>query len=384
MSRVAVNPEVIHWARKRSLLSRNYLERKFPKLSSWEQGELQPTFKQLETFARATRVPFGYLFLPEPPPVDIPISDFRTLNNQYTGTASPELLDTIQTMQLRQAWLRENRIEVEGDKLAFVGSARLSDDPAAVGREMRRVLELEDGWAERVPTWQAAVGLLRTAIEETGVMAVINGVVGNNTHRRLDVAEFRGFALSDEFAPLLFVNGADAKSAQMFTLAHELAHLWLGSAGTGVSGFTGIFPEGSDVELFCDRAAAEFLVPGTEMRARWPAFRLEPAPFERLARAFKVSPIVAGRRAMDLRLVDRRAFFDFYEEYNQRDRRPARASGGDFYKNQNVRVGKLFSLQVIQAAKEGRIGFKHAYELTGLHAGAFQEYASRLGVVLPL
>ena len=114
-----------------------------------------------------------------------------------------------------------------------------------------------------------AIGELRCGIEKLGVMAVINGIVGNNTHRRLDVHEFRGFALTDCYALLIFVNGADAKSAQMFTLAHELAHVWLGADGAGVSGFEGIFPADGRIERFCDQAAAEFLVPARRLKECW-------------------------------------------------------------------------------------------------------------------
>jgi Zn-dependent peptidase ImmA (M78 family) len=385
MTRVAVTPELVQWTRERAQLDWAALAGRFPKLPEWERGEVQPTFRQLEDFAKATHVPFGYLFLPEPPHIPMPIPDFRTLQNQQLRAVSPALLDTIYAMQRRQAWLRESRLECEASPLEFVDSARPGDDPAAIGREMRRLLGLGDGWAATVRTWQEAVGVLRHAIEAVGVMAVINGVVGNNTRRVLDVEEFRGFALADDYAPLIFVNGADAKSAQMFTLAHELAHLWLGVEGSGLSGFPGIFPDGGAVETFCDRAAAEFLVPEAALRTSWPEVRREVSPFEVLARQFKVSPIVIGRRAMDLRLVDRQDFFDFYETYRRQERRQKQATGGggDFYNNQNTRVGKLFATQVVRAAKEGRIGFKQAYDLTGLNGGAFQEYARRLGMELP-
>ncbi|WP_309016671.1 ImmA/IrrE family metallo-endopeptidase [Pelagicoccus sp. SDUM812003] len=358
---------------------------KFPHLAEWEAEQEQPTMKQLEAFAKATRIPFGYLYLPEPPEVSLPFADFRTLESRRPQGISPDLMETIQSMQRRQSWLREERIEAEADVLSFVGSADLSDNPEAIGREMRRVVGLDDGWAHRVPTWTAAVGELRNAIEALGVMAVINGVVGNNTRRKLDVKEFRGFALSDPHAPLVFVNGSDAKSAQMFTLAHELAHLWLGEAGEGLSGFKGLQPDGDAVERFCDQAAAEFLVPEAEMRAAWPSVANSDTPFEKLAGRFKVSPVVVGRRAMDLRLVDREEFFSFYRFYTQQERRmkAARTGGGDFYNNQNTRVGRLFASQVIRAAKEGRIGFKEAYDLSGLNGGAFQKYARKIGVPLP-
>lgn len=382
--RVTVRPELLSWARERSRLDPAYLDLHFPRLAKWERGDAQPTFKQLESFAKATHTPVGYLFLPEPPHEALPIRDLRTVVHG-PDQPSPDLLETIYAMQRRQDWLRDERRESEAGPLEFVGSARLSDEPSAVGREMRRIVGIDEGWASAVSTWEGAVNELRRRIELLGVMAVVNGVVGNNTHRKLDVAEFRGFALTDPYAPLIFINGADAKSAQMFTVAHELAHVWLGSDGEGVSGFDGIFPGDARVEKFCDQAAAEFLVPAGELRELWPAVKGESHPFEQLARRFKVSPIVVGRRAMELRLVGREAFFDFYETYTKRERRQAAQSsgGGDFYHNQNTRVGARFATRVIGAALEGRLSFKEAYDLTGLRGGAFQEYARRLGMDLP-
>ena len=385
MTRVAVSPEVLCWARERAGLDLADLQGKFPRLADWESASSQPTMRQLQDFAKATRVPYGFLFLPEPPVMPLPFADFRTIENQRRQGISPELMDTVHLMRRRQAWLREERMEAETGSVDFVGAASLASDPAAIGRDMRRVLGLVDGWAQRVPTWAAAVGELRKAVEGLGVMAVINGVVGNNTHRKLDVDEFRGFALSDPHAPLIFVNGADAKSAQMFTLAHELAHLWLGDAGEGLSGFKGLQPGDGEVERFCDRAAAESLVPAAEILAAWHGVADSEAPFEGLAGRFKVSPVVIGRRAMDLGLIERDEFFSFYHDYTQREyqEKQTRTGGGDFYNNQDNRVGRLFASRLIRAAKEGHIGFKEAYDLTGLNAGAFQRYASKLEITLP-
>lgn len=134
------------------------------------------------------------------------------------------------------------------------------------------------------------------------------------------------------------------------------------------------------MEDWCNRAAAEFLVPLRELRERWVHIRRKPHRFEALGRSFKVGPAVAARRAMDLRLIERSAFFEFYERYINRERRSGTAkSGGDFYNNQNARVGQLFATHAIRAAMEGQIGFREAYELTGLRGGAFQDYAGRLG-----
>ena len=382
MTRVSVPPKMLRWACERAGYDVAHLAERIPQLPTWIRRERQPTLKQLEKLAKVTHTPLGYLFLPEPPDERLPIPDYRTVAVAARGRPSPNLLDTLYTMQRRQEWLRESLIENDVEPLAFVASVRLTDGPAAVGREMRRTLGLNGGWAAGVRTWQDAVSELRRAIEQLSVMAVINGVVGNNTHRRLSVEEFRGFALTDPYAPLIFVNGADAKSAQMFTLAHELAHIWLGTEG--ISGFEALLPGGSDVEDWCNRAAAELLAPARELRAGWQEVRWAASPFEELARTFKVSPVVAARRALDLNLVDRSTFFDFYKRYVKREHKGAtKSSGGDFYNNQNTRVGELFGSRVLRAAMEGRIGFKEAYDLTGLRGGTFQKYAKRLDVDLP-
>ena len=382
MTRVPVAPEMLRWACERSGRDLADLATSVPQLPVWMRGERQPTLRQLEKLAAATRTPFGYLFLAEPPQERLPVPDFRTVWRASRERPSPDLLDTLYAMKRRQDWLRDCLIESDVEPLPFAGSARLSDDPAPVGREMRRALGLDGGWAVGVSTWQDAVRELRRTIEQVGVMAVINGVVGNNTSRKLSVEEFRGFALTDSHAPLIFVNGADAKSAQMFTLAHELAHVWLGTEG--VSGFESLLPGGSDVEEWCNAAAAELLVPSEELASRWPRVKRRPRPFQVLAGAFKVSPVVAARRALDLGLVDRGAFRDFYAGYVKRDRgRGGTSDGGNFYNNQNTRVGEMFASHVFRAAMEGRIGFKEAYDLTGLRGGTFQKYARRLGVNLP-
>lgn len=382
MTRIPVSPEMLQWACERAGYDVAHFVAHIPQLAAWVRRESRPTLKQLEELAKATHTPFGYLFLPEPPEERLPVPDYRTVAGAGRNRPSPDLLDTLYTMQRRQGWLRESLIEIDAEPLAFVASARLADEPDAVGREMRRALGLDGGWAVKVGTWQDAVSEMRRAIEQLGVMAVINGVVGNNAHRRLSVEEFRGFALADPHAPLIFVNGADARSVQMFTLAHELAHIWLGTEG--LSGFESLFPSGTDVEDWCSRAAAELLAPEQELRAHWMKARRAASPFEALTRTLKVSPVVAARRALDLEIIGRDGFVDFYKGFVRRERRlGTEPVAGEFYNNQNERVGELFTTQVLRAAMEGRIGFREAYDLTGLHGGAFQKYAQRLGVTLP-
>lgn len=378
MSRVAVKPDLLRWARDRAGKGVDELRNKFPKIDAWEAEEARPTLKQLEQYAKATRTPFGYFFLPEPPDEHLPIPYFRTDRAEGTAGPSADLLDTIQTMQRRQDWFREWLLENGVDPLGFIGGADAGEPVETVATRMREALGFPLDWARAVPTWTEALRTLREAMDTVGVVVVTNGVVGNNTHRKLNPDEFRGFVLVDERAPLVFVNGADTKAAQMFTLAHELAHLWFGQSAA--FDLKNLEPANNRTERACNAVAAEFLVGAAELRAQWDRVRRNDRPFDQLARHFKVSAIVAARRALDLGLIDRPTFFAFYGDYiaAARAKREDAEGGGDFYLNQNVRLGHRFAAAVVQAVQEGRLAYREAYTLTGLWGKTFDNYVAEI------
>ena len=186
--------------------------------------------------------------------------------------------------------------------------------------------------------------------------------------------EFQGFALADEYAPLIFVNGADYKAAQMFTLAHELAHIFIGASG--VSLFDPLSDASNDAEKRCNSIAAEFLVQEGAFRVFWRNATGQDARFQAAAREFKVSQIVVARRALELGLIDRGAYADFHHAYAARERaQPSR--GGDFWNTQNARLGRVFGAAVVRAAKEGRLLYRETCMLTGLSGKTFNEFAKR-------
>lgn len=186
--------------------------------------------------------------------------------------------------------------------------------------------------------------------------------------------------LVDGYAPLLFVNGRDSKAAQMFTLAHELAHVFFGDSAA--FDLCAMQPAKDPIEKACNRAAAEFLVPEDELRRIWPSVQSNPEPHQAVARHFKVSTLVAARRALDLRLISRDQFFELYDEYLDRTHKTAdgKREGGDVYENQNLRVGRRLALEVANAASEGWLLYSEAYDLTGLYANTFRRHADLIGM----
>lgn len=166
----------------------------------------------------------------------------------------------------------------------------------------------------------------------------------------------------------------------MFTMAHEAAHLWLGS--DGVATLEMLEPSEAPEERHCNAAAAELLVPARELRDCWPKAEAAEEPYQFLARRFKVSPIVAARRAADLALISRSAYFAVYRDYeaDERRNRSSKEPGGSFWNSQNVRIGERFGTAVVRATKEGRLLYRDAYRLTGLRGDTFNKFAESLGV----
>ena len=377
-----LQPDVLRWARERADLTPDELAHKVhlipERVLEWENSG-RISMARAERLAHATYTPLGYLFLTFPPYETLPIQDFRTRTNDPPMRPSVDLLETVYAMQRRQDWMRDELIETGADPLAFVGAFHPHENHETVANAIRDALALSDDWASSSPTWSDALARLRDGMEEAGILVIFNGVVGNNTSRKLAPEEFQGFALVDEYAPLIFINNADYKAAQMFTLAHELAHLFIGEEG--VSAFGSLLPAEHDIEQICDKIAAEFLVPEAGIRSFWPSVKHLPDPYQQMAWQFKVSRVVIARRALDLGLIDLDTFFVFYNRHKmQGNSGNATSSGGNFWNTQRWRIGARLASAVVRAVRAGRLPHREAYALTGLSGANFANMADKMGI----
>jgi Zn-dependent peptidase ImmA (M78 family) len=379
--KVEVAAELLRWAVERAGYSETSLAGRFPKLGQWLSGQDRPTLKQLERFAQATHAPVGYFFLREPPQERVPIPDLRTVGNVHIERPSPDLLDTIYLCQQRQEWYREYAQGTDEPPLAFVNSARRTDDVVATAERIRAALGFSIEERRQLPTWTDALRRFIDQADALGVLVMVNGVVGTNNRRKLDPAEFRGFALSDPVAPLVFINGADTKAAQMFTLAHELAHIFLGESALSDAGPVTV--PSHAVERWCNAVAAELLVPLQALRASLRSGEPLRETADRLAREFKASTLVILRRLYDARRLRREQLDEAYEAELSRLREIARVTGGDFYRTTTTRVGGRFARAVVTAVWEGRASFTEASALLGFKKmTTFYKLSRSLGVAV--
>lgn len=346
---MSVQPELFRWARARSGIEEDVWGKRFPKYNVWLSGDARPTLTQLEEFARKTYTPVGFLLLDEPPAEQVPIPDFRTVGDLPIGAVdqqvTADLLDTVYVCQARQEWFRDHQL-LNGE---------------------------------------APLELLRENAEAAGVLVMVSGIVGSNTHRKLDPEQFRGFALADPYAPTVFVNGADSKTAQFFTPAHELAHLWLGS--TGLSDLDPQSGRAHAEERWCNAVAAELLVPMNEFRSMLDHTLERRDQLDGLAERFMVSTQVILGRMREAGLMSWDQFMAALREEKARfaefaGGQPQASSGGNFYNTKPVQVGKRFARELIASTLEGHTPYTEAFRLLNVKkTSTFNGLGAQLGVI---
>ena len=377
--RVNVEPAILQWACDRAQVDPELLRQKFSKYDDWESGALKPTLRQMEDFARFTHVPIWMLFMSEPMHEEMPINDFRTIGDQKITKPSANLLDIIYLCQQRQDWYEGFALSEDIDSLPFVGSATVNSDIQATAKEIRTTLGFGEEERKELPSWTHALRYFVNKADDLGILVMISGVVGNNPRRKLDPQEFRGFALASDLAPLIFINGADSKAAQIFTLAHELAHIWLGE-----SSLSNVAPDSfpsHKTERWCNQVAAELLVPEASLREYFQKDTDLVDELQRLARHYKVSTLVVLRRLLDIEALPRNNFMEQYRRELDRIKPSRGSGGGNFHATLRARVGRQFGSALVASTLSGQTSFTDAFHYLGIRkASTLKTFAESLSV----
>ena len=348
-------------------------------IEDWERGVSRPTFSKAKELADKLRVPFGYLFLSEPPKEELVLPDLRTVEGRSPAKLSANTLDLLDDVIRKHDWYREFLREEGYGVLPFVGAFRASAQPEAVAASIRRQLGVNEGLRQQADGWEDFLRLLIGRAEDTGILVLRSGIVGSNTHRALSVEEFRGFAISDAIAPLVFVNGRDSRAAQIFTLAHELAHIWIGESGVSNAELAKpLVAHTRATERLCNAVAAEVLVPRNEFADFWRANRSISDNTDDLVRRFRVSAFVILRRAHDLGQISYVAFEASYRDRLHSVKATQSQHGGDNYRNVLARNGAPMVRAVTSAAHEGRLLLRDAAEMLGIKVPTLGKIAARL------
>jgi Zn-dependent peptidase ImmA (M78 family)/DNA-binding XRE family transcriptional regulator len=384
-----ITPNVLKWARESARMTEETAAAKVSvtvdKLKEWEEGTNQPTIRQAQILAKAYKRPFALFFLPEIPRDFQPLQDFRKSGSKNLTTSS---IFIIREIQQKQAWISDVYSENQEAKLAFVGRFSIKDNPQIVAKDILDTLKINP-----------ASYKTENPIKEWIDAAETNGIFVSRTsfiHSRLklDLEELQGFAIADPHAPFVFINSDDWNAPQLFTLVHELAHIWI--AATGISNEVEPDIKHKDkfhpVELFCNEVAANALMPKEIVLS------IDSASFQtykdvfKIAKQLGVSSFALLVRALNLNIIStptyqklkKQADIDYAEYLKKEAEKKAKLKEKDkpsvpnYFLLQLNRNGRLFTQTVLDAFRAGFIEPTLASNLLNVQVNKFPKLESQL------
>lgn len=371
--RVKISPETLVWATERSGLNTDSLHDIFPKAIEWIRQESDPTVKQLENFAKKIHVPFGFLFLQNPPIEKLPITFYRS-NGEVIKNTPLVVRDLVNLIKTRQEWLREYLLENKYEVLDFIGSLRNYQKIDSIrGAEIiRKAINLNKTWYDET-TKSKSFRYWIDKIEQNRIFVVSTGFVGNN-RRPVDVEVCKGFTLIDDLCPFIYINTNNLGGGRIFTLIHEIVHVFVGNS-IGI-GYHPIHPSSEPLEKFCDEVAAELLVPSDFFKVSWNSEKISISEkVDSLAKQYHVSKLVILKKALDLKFIERTHFWEFYNQYTSIPY--SNNSGGQFWNSKPYEVSRKFYSFVDSALKQGKILPSNAYKLTNMKANTYENFKNK-------
>ena len=350
---------------------RDYLEK-------WQNGNA-PTFNQIEKVSKSTGIPLGYFFLQKPPVENITLVNYRTIDSEQLSNPSRNLIDTLHDMDLVQEWVREYQIANGNLPCAFVGLFKNETKYTTIAENIRNLLNIKIDWYNQTKTVEESFNFLRAAISNLGVVVMMNGVVGNNTHRPLDIEEFRAFAVVDEYAPIIFINANDSTNGRLFSLVHEFVHICKGENSL-YNDMVYVEHTVQPIEILCNAVAAEILVPHNVFITEWnnTVINQDNLIFniDQIAKKFKCGTMVIARRAYDNGFIDYSTYQQICKtainSYNRnRKKKKEEGGGGDYYKTLASRLDRRFLDMVVGSVRSGTMQYTDAFRLTNTSRATF-------------
>ncbi|HRG07969.1 MAG TPA: XRE family transcriptional regulator [Cyclobacteriaceae bacterium] len=377
-----ITPKVLKWARESARMTEEVAAAKVPisveKLKEWEDGVSLPTIRQAEILAKAYRRPFALFFLPDVPRDFQPLQDFRNKDAKPLSTGS---IFIIREIQQKQAWIRDVYEESRETPLSFVGRFNLQSNPISVANDILSTLQI-------IPSKYSKDNPINEWIDKAESKGVfISRTSFIHSKLKLDSDELQGFSIADNYAPFVFVNSDDWNAPQLFTLVHELAHIWI--AASGISNEIEPEPKHKDklhpIELFCNEVAANALMPLDIMRSFPNSIYESSNSIFKTSKELGISSFAFLYRALSLNLisvdkyrklkrdadVEFKAFLKREEE--KKEKQKLKKGGPDYYRLLVNKNSHLFTQVVMDAFRGGAIEPTQASSLLNTQINNFSK-----------
>lgn len=377
---VDVSKDVLKWVQSQSGIQ-GFSPTVNEYLNTWLSEKKKPTYNQLVKVSKATGIPFGYFFLRKPPMEDLSIIEYRTVDSVELLNPSRDLIDTMKSMEAIQDWMHTYLGE-SLEKCAYVGAMQGQTNVRLFAEYVCNTLSLEGNWRDGCSSATDLFKLVRNAISNAGTIVMLNGVVGNNTHRPLNINEFRAFAMVDEIAPLIFINNNDSENGKLFSLIHEFAHICLGENSL----FNEPINNNSRIrrtEVLCNAVAAEVLVPTESFVATWNQ-SVEKDIRNRIistAKTYCCGTMVIARKALDNGFIDEKLYHEITSEIYKAFQvkiSEKKIGGGNYYRTAVNRLDHNFIIYLAGSVASGKTSYTDAFAMTNTNR---KTYANLMDVV---
>jgi len=362
---VEINPKLIIWAIEVSQINYADIVIKFPRIGEWVSQETAPTFKQLQALCKFLHVPFGYMFLDEPPELNIIKSEFRTISSNIIGSPSQALQDVLLDAQYISSWMRDYRIQNGVEALEYVGclaSSRMAYvDYSTIVTKIRDLLQLEADWSKQIANNKLAFNDFRKRIESIGTIVIVKGFVRTNTRRRLSINEFRAFALCDEYAPTIFINSKDSDNGRLFSIIHEFAHILLGTDH--------LENANRQPETLCNKAAINTLAPLKLVKDSWKNIHEQNiiGRILRISDLFKTSPHAMAIHLLNMDYIRDSHLQEIIRITQLSSEKPDETeSGGNYWNTTLFSISPNFINAVAAQVNSGRTQYTEAFRLLNI------------------
>lgn len=347
-------------------------------LLSWENNTKTPTYNKVLDISRATGIPLGYFFLSTPPKENLSFVNYRTIDSLELSNPSRALKTTMLDMELIQDWMH-NKLITDGEtKNPYVNSLKGKENIDVIAAAIRKELNIKKDWYSKIKTKEDSFRFLRKAISNSGIIVMINSIVRNNSSKLLSIDEFRGFALIDDYAPLIFINSNDSINGRIFSLLHEYVHIGLGENSLYNDRSSCNF-DVKVTETICNKVAAEILVPQEKFIEQW-NLQKDDSDIEqiidKLSKHFKCGKVVVARKALDNKFIPKKVYCDIAQTAVRNYKKPKSSGAPSYYRTLNSRIDPNFLTHLIDNVEKGKTLYTEAFRLTNTNRETFNKLKS--------
>ncbi len=387
-SKLPVNIETLKWARENAGFTQNDVpDFDSNDIKKIEKGKKNITLKEANTLANNYGVSIHIFSLPPKVSLDSSIKDFRKLPDSKKHVYSKELRLFINKMKYRQEWMRDYLKEENVSPLSFIGSVNVKNtNLQSVAEEIvktffqsrqkyfnffRTKKKIKETLKDRKKTKEQFLNDLIKRLADYGIITLkCKGFDNNN---KIDLEDARGFVLIDKYVPFIFINSSDHITAQIFTLMHEIVHIFIGEEG--VSGNL-VKNNSNQIELFCNQVASRILLPEKDLNITSIDKHFFENKIRKISTSFFISKLSVLLRLKEISLITSKNFDKKWNEYqkdmkewiktqeeNKEKNKERNTNSGNYYNTAISRRNRQFIKSVYGAYQHKSITASQALSL---------------------